>query len=595
MATQVFGLIGEIRAEDDPSFLYNLITPDFSQQPKRPNNPFSGDNNYPSATALFHQRRVFVSTLNRPSSIFFSGVAAYSDYSIQTTSESPFELELDSEYYDPINHIVAAQFGILLFSERGIYLVISREGGGISVGSATSKSELGSGSKRDIQPLRILNNIVYLSNLDNSPRALTPVETSPNQFATQDLALYSQHFFGTHKSFIEEEALASSFNPSHRSGAEITSWTYAGRPNRSIWATRADGLLLNCTFAPEHDINAWSKHATKGRFQAAQSVYEKNSDTVYLVVERGEHKFIEALSKEDASRLDQSIPVDAAVRTINKEPAVATKLLIYDYISGNRQGTETDEDTENVSDFSGYSGLGATLEGSGYAFSNSDEGAHIRTSGGLYRIDDRRSNTSVEISIIHEVESDDASYFVHNTNHRHPVYRWELVDQRTVYNAFHLQDQTIMTVEGDDTEDNREVGSNGRLSTRQNNDRGIVVGLPFKSSVKTLPLVVADIPIENKLKRLYSAGLRVRVSSSMSAGVSGSALYPVIIGTDGDPKKQFSTGVFNIDVSGDWSLDDSVEIESQLPFVLLGMVLNFDYGNADDERSRLRGALDITV
>ena len=111
MATQVMGLIGEIRAAVSPTLLYNLITPDFSQQPKRPNNPFSGEGNYPSATALYQQRRIYVSTDRKPSTIFLSAPAVYHDFSLGTTLDGAFELTLDSTYFDPIDHIIAAQFG----------------------------------------------------------------------------------------------------------------------------------------------------------------------------------------------------------------------------------------------------------------------------------------------------------------------------------------------------------------------------------------------------------------------------------------------------------------------------------------------------
>ena len=601
MATQLQGLIGEIRAGDNPTFLYNLIAPDFSQIPKRPNNPFTGEGNYPSATSLFQQRRVFVSTSNKPSTIFFSAVAGYEDFSLSLDSIGSFELELDSKFFDPIDHIVSAQFGVLLFSERGVYLIVSRSGGGISLTEAVSKNELASGSKRDLAPLRVLNNVIFLSNLDNSPRVLTPIQTTPNQFGTEDLALYSQHFFRVHDSFIEEANIASSFDPAHRSGAEIISWTYSGRPDRSIWAVRADGMALNCSYAPEHGVSAWTKHVTKGRFRAVQTVYERNSDTVYVAVERGGHTFIESFAKEEASRLANSVPVDAAVRTINREPTAATELNIYDYDNGVRQGSEHSDETVDESALFGgnYDGLGAVLEGSGLSFYDADEGSHLRTSGGLYRIDRVNGadpSTTARISKIYEVEKGDpgyAAYFVHDTVYRQPQYQFEIVDQYKVQGCFHLKDQAVVVVEGEESGDDYRtvvrydgaVEDDGSYTSAHSASRGLVIGLPFTSQFKSLPFIAQEVVIENKPKTLFSVGLRCVNSSSMKAGVD--ELLPTIFETSNpDPKVEFSSGVFNVEVGSEWDVDDALTIESDLPFSILGVITNFDYGDELDPRSR---------
>lgn len=594
MATQLMGLIGEIQAGASPTFLYNLITPDFSQQPKRPNNPFSGGGNYPSCVALYQQRRVFASTNNKPSTLFLSGIASYDDFSESRFSDGSFTLDLDSYFFDPIDHILAAQFGIFLFSERGVYLVVAGGGGGITANSALSKNELASGSKRDLRPLRILNNIVFMSNLDNSPRALASVETTPNQFSTQDLALYSQHLFQGDNSFLEEPTDASTFDLFHKTGAEIVSWTYSGRTDRIIWAVRADGTLLSCTYAPEHQINAWCKHATKGRFRAVQSVYEKNVDTVYLAVERGEHTFIEYFDHHRAKRFEQSTPVDAAVRTVNYEPTIVTPLYIDEYENGVRQGPENA--LTRAESFAGYTGLGVIIVGDGLRFSSSDVGNYIRTLGGLYRITNFRSTRHADIVAIHEVPTSSVGYFVHGTTYRHPIYQWELVDQKEVYNCFHLQQQETYAIEGDELV-KRDVAnapsSSGQLSTQDASARGMTIGLPFKSYVKTLPFIVAEDVVENKPKRSFRIGLRCTNSSSMDAGVNDD-LYPVIF-EDGEEKTAFSSGVFNVDVASDWEIDDSLSIESFLPFTILGIVTSFDTGDEERSRSGLRGSPRVSI
>ena len=597
MVTQNMGLIGEIRAGGAPKLLYDLITPDFSRRPSRPNLLFNDENKYPTCSTIYNQRRIFISTRERPLDVYASAVGKYTDFSFAESAAAAFTLTLDSYSYDPINFAVASQFGLLLFSERNVWMILSREGGGISASSAFIKSELLSGSKKDLAPLPVLNNILFMSNLDNTPRLLVPVNTTPNQFTTQDLSLYSHHLFDVTDSFIEGQTVGSTFDPRHRSGAEIISWTYAGRPNRLVWAVRADGTLLSCTYAPEHQVNAWSKHSTKGRFRAVQSVYEKNVDTTYVIVERGGHKFIECFANVSASDLEQSTPFDAAVRTVNVEPTELTKLEIHYYENGVRKGNEDDDDDESVSGWGSYDGLGATLTGDGYDFSFADEGRLIRTPGGIYKIDDRRANNRAEISVIREVPESDHSYFVHGTSYRHPIYHWEVIGSDTVYNAFHLQNQEVHCVEYDSAGElklvqDKSVGSNGELSAEAGALPGLVAGLPFESTVKLLPITHTQFAAENKDKTINQVGLRCLDSSSMMASASGTP-YPVFFDGDGFPDIKFRSGVFNVDVGGEWEIDESLCLMSKLPFNILGVVISYDLGGDPNARNRLRGEFAI--
>ena len=359
MAASTMGLIGEISADLSPSFLYDFITPDFSRQPKRPNNPFDGTGDWPSTIAIFQQRRVYASTDNQPSTLFFSHIGFFDDFSLTEFPDGSFELELDSKYFDRINHMIPMQVGLLLFSERDVYLVTSAGNSGITLSTAVSRNELESGARRDVQPINVLKNVVFMSNLDGSPRALAPTPQSDSQLITQDLALLNQHLFDK---------------------SDVIAWTYAGRNDRIIWAVRADGVLLSCTYAPEHQVSAWCKHSTRGRFLDVQAVYEPDADTVYMVVERGQHSFIEYFpAPSKCSELGTA--VDAAVET--PKILVRRELEIADYVDGVKQGAPGVEEASTF--FEDYTGIGAYLESDDVDLQTYTED-FICTDGGVYKI-----------------------------------------------------------------------------------------------------------------------------------------------------------------------------------------------------------------
>ena len=366
MATLTMGLIGEITADASPEFLYDFITPDFSRQPKRPNNPFDGEGNWPSSIAIFQQRRVYASTDGKPSTLFFSHIGFFDDFSLTEFPDGSFELELDSKYFDRISHMVPMHVGLLLFSERDVYLVTSAGSSGITLNTAVSRNELESGARRDVQPINVLKNVVFMSNLDGSPRALAPTPQSDSQLITQDLALLNQHLFDK---------------------SDVIAWTYAGRNDRIIWAVRADGVLLSCTYAPEHQVSAWCKHSTRGRFLDVQAVYEERSDTVYMIVERGQHSFIEYFPGVGTCS-ELGTAVDASVEA--PKTIVRRNLEIADYVDGNKQGAPDTGETDTF--FADYTGIGAQVED--FAFSIFDVGSFICTRGGVYEITEVKGVTT---------------------------------------------------------------------------------------------------------------------------------------------------------------------------------------------------------
>ena len=79
----------------------------------------------------------------------------------------------------------------------------------------------------------------------------------------------------------------------------ITDWAYQQSPDSVIWCVRDDGALLGHTFLREHEVFAWHRHDTQGKFIAVCSLPGASADEVFFVVEReiGEqkHYFLERM------------------------------------------------------------------------------------------------------------------------------------------------------------------------------------------------------------------------------------------------------------------------------------------------------------
>ena len=66
----------------------------------------------------------------------------------------------------------------------------------------------------------------------------------------------------------------------------VTDWAYQQSPDSIIWCVRDDGLLLGHTFLREHEVFAWHRHSTQGKFLAVCTLPSSFADEVFVVTER---------------------------------------------------------------------------------------------------------------------------------------------------------------------------------------------------------------------------------------------------------------------------------------------------------------------
>jgi hypothetical protein len=146
------------------------------------------------------------------------------------------------------------------------------------------------------------------------------VETNCVFEASRGGHLYAIGFRLTQDGYVPEDI---SFRASHLfDGHEITELSYGRAPLPLLWANSTSNLLLACTYIPEQQMAAWTRHDTGvGISGYADSVIESivglteaGEDTVYAAVRRFGNLYIEymapvstVLDKVDGIRLDSSL------------------------------------------------------------------------------------------------------------------------------------------------------------------------------------------------------------------------------------------------------------------------------------------------
>lgn len=262
------GTVGSTTYQD-----YN-VAPSVSEGAPKYVDPFA-NGDYPGAVCLFEQRLVFASTPKRPQTIWMSKSGDYSNFATYAplTDDSPIELTIASQEVSPANWMVPLRS--LIFGTPGMEWEIAGPNDAAFTAKnakATPQSYWGSSLKR---AMIVGNVILHISSSGSQVRNLQ-YDFGSDSYGGTDLSILASHLF---------------------ENRSITDWAYQKNPDSIIWAVRDDGVLLGLTFQAEHQISAWHRHDTQGKFTSVCSVPHNEEHDLFAVVLRDNTYCLERMAK----------------------------------------------------------------------------------------------------------------------------------------------------------------------------------------------------------------------------------------------------------------------------------------------------------
>jgi hypothetical protein len=221
---------------------------------------------YPVTVTYFQQRKVFGGSTSFPNTLWMTKPGSYQnmDVSLVSRDDDALTLPLVSDQVNAINNMVSVTSGLLVFTNYGIWLVNGGQVGAAVTPNQILASAQDYGGSADIQPLKVLYEVLYIQAKGNVVRNLS-FNFQTNVFQGNDLTIFSNHFF---------------------TGFTTLRWTYADSPWKIVWAVRSDGALLSMTYLKEQELFGWTKHDTDGLFSSICSITQSNIDAVYFIVKR---------------------------------------------------------------------------------------------------------------------------------------------------------------------------------------------------------------------------------------------------------------------------------------------------------------------
>ena len=268
------GRAGYIATVGDTSYQDYNVASSISEGAPEYVDPFpNGD--YPGAVCLFEQRLVFASTPKRPQTIWMSKSGDYSNFATYTpiTDDSPIELTIASQEVSSANWMVPLRS--LIFGTPSMeWEIAGRNDAAFTAknAKATPQSYWGSSLKR---AMIVGNVILHVSSSGSQVRNLQ-YDFGSDSYGGTDLSILASHLLKEHA---------------------VVDWAYQKNPDSIIWAVRNDGVLLGLTFQAEHQISAWHRHDTQGRFTSVCSVPHGEEHDLFAVVLRDGTYYLERMAE----------------------------------------------------------------------------------------------------------------------------------------------------------------------------------------------------------------------------------------------------------------------------------------------------------
>lgn len=273
------------------------FTPDTTRSIKEEFKAFN-NSNYPAAIGFWNQRLVFANTPKKPNAIYGSAVGVFDDFTttILNRADESFELELNSGTADEITDLVPMD-DLIIKTQSKIWRVV-----GTSPANMQAYIESYSGSS-GIRPYVYKKSILY-------------VDSSKNTVSNFIYSYELNGYVGQNLDTLCRDLL---------DGHTIKSISFRDTPYGIMYAIRDDGVLLGLTYLKEENIYAWHKHTTDGKFLNVCAVDRPIYDQVYVVVQRGDKKYVEMFMDHItvAQDVNDSWHLDCASRHVETTPYYA--------------------------------------------------------------------------------------------------------------------------------------------------------------------------------------------------------------------------------------------------------------------------------
>lgn len=513
------GVFGYIGSTTTLTFGDDNIAPDLSDTAPIPKNPFDAAGKYPVTVTYHEQRKVFGGTDTDPQTFWGTQTGRFKNMGVSLPAkvDDAFTFRLASRQVNAIRHLVSLN-DLLIFTSGGEWRVNGGSSSDTIAPNAISVKAQSENGSSFVRPLVIGNSVLYVHEMGKTVSDFG-FSYEIDGYKGDDLTILAKHLLKYH---------------------EIVQWAYHKEPYRCAWAVRSDGALLGLTYVREHEVWAWHRHGTDGKYKSVGTIKEGNENFAYYVVQRTingvKAQFIERMHTRLFRNVDECFFVDCGRTRDNFNKNKAHILTLTG-------GTDwLVEETLALTASGGATPFVAGDVGRIIQLQTKDEDGVI-TSRCRFEITSYASSTIVSVQALQAVPAELQDMA---TSH------WGFT-QTVVKNLYHLEGKKVSVLADGDYEE--QTVENGMITL--DNDASLIhVGLPYNSDMETLEITggAQNGSIVGLKKSVPAVDLFVEETRGIKAGPNFNKLKDYKQRSTenyGDPTNA-ETGVIRLDIGMDW-------------------------------------------
>ena len=318
------GLFGYLGTAGTNSFVDNgTVEPNFARNPPTERTPFNAAGKYPSAVTFFQQRSVWGGSVNAPDTLEFSAVGSFTDLSA-SPSQNPDEaitVTIDNSESTEIRHMLSMESLLILTSVMTHKITPGSEG--LTPEVAANIPPVVKKATGYARPVRV-NDVILFS--ERSENVIPPTAPEYLKKEKPNTIVSEYRYNGQYQQFewSERSAISAHLVKDYN----LTYMAYSQKPDSLVFATRDDGNMICITHMAEHEVYAFSRYTTNGKYESVACVEEGEETATYVTTRRVingvEGRFVERFAsrrtadQKDAFFLDCGLTFDEPFAATSK-------------------------------------------------------------------------------------------------------------------------------------------------------------------------------------------------------------------------------------------------------------------------------------
>lgn len=249
---------------------------------------------YPGVAEFYSDRLGFAATTDQPQTLWYSRVGDYSMFGRSTpiADDDAFTATMNARQLNTISDLIPKQ-DLLVATAGGVWKVgDSSEPLTPTTAKAKPQPSVGGGALRGLD---VGESYIYTTHKGSQVRDLT-YTFEADGYAGSDLTAFASHL---------------------TKGYRLQSWAWCSEPWSCVFAVRNDGILLSMTYKREHQVVAWSRLTTQGKFLQVASIPEDDTYGTYACVERVVNgqmvRYVERFADPVAGDVREEVGVDCVL------------------------------------------------------------------------------------------------------------------------------------------------------------------------------------------------------------------------------------------------------------------------------------------